>query len=175
MISDLIVIMCASLLSSAIAEGISWLLIYRTDSYKNLKSLIDKNTQKLEKLKERSTQSKSTSKKIEQLDEITKGLNRDMSMTKFKSLFAVSITMISFFGLLSSWFDGLVVARLPFEPISFIRNLSHRNLVGNDFYDCSMLFFYILCGIGLKSNLQKLFGNQPPKGSGSFFTPPDSK
>ena len=47
-------------------------------------------------------------------------------------------------------FDGRVVARLPFEPISFIRGLSHRNLVGDDYRQCSFIFLYILCTMSIR-------------------------
>ena len=40
-------------------------------------------------------------------------------------------------------FDGRVVDKLPFLPIGLLQNLSHRNLVGDDFYDCSFIFVYI--------------------------------
>jgi len=71
-------------------------------------------------------------------------------------------------------FDGKVVARLPFEPFSLVRGLSHRNLPGDDYYECSMMFFYVLCSMGLRSNLQKLLGVAPPKtaGGSSWFMPP---
>ena len=47
-------------------------------------------------------------------------------------------------------FDGRVVARLPFEPISFVRGLSHRNLAGEDFRECSFIFLYILCTMSIR-------------------------
>ncbi len=41
-------------------------------------------------------------------------------------------------------FDGRVVAKLPFVPISWLQGISHRNLMGDDYTDCSFLFLYIL-------------------------------
>lgn len=41
-------------------------------------------------------------------------------------------------------FDGRVVAKLPFTPISWVQGLSHRNLSGDDYTDCSFIFLYIL-------------------------------
>lgn len=60
-------------------------------------------------------------------------------------------------------FDGRPVAKLPFEPIPLLRGISHRNLPGNDYTDSSMIFFYVLCSMAIRPNLQKLFGTTPPK------------
>jgi hypothetical protein len=60
-------------------------------------------------------------------------------------------------------FEGRVVAKLPFEPISWIRGLSHRNLNGEDFTDCSFIFLYVLCTMSTRQNLQKLLGVEPSR------------
>jgi len=46
MLWDLLLIITASLLSTLLAEGISWVLIYRTASYQLLKASIDKTSKK---------------------------------------------------------------------------------------------------------------------------------
>jgi hypothetical protein len=55
-------------------------------------------------------------------------------------------------------FEGRVVAKLPFEPIPWIRGLSHRNLSGDDFTDCSFIFLYVLCTMSIRQ-----VGNWSPK------------
>lgn len=52
---------------------------------------------------------------------------------------------VSFFS-----FDGRVVAKLPFVPLSYIQGLSHRNLLGEDYTDCSFIFLYILCTMSIR-------------------------
>ena len=47
-------------------------------------------------------------------------------------------------------FDGRVVARLPFVPVSWIQGLSHRNLSGDDYTECSFIFLYILCTMSIR-------------------------
>jgi len=47
-------------------------------------------------------------------------------------------------------FDGRVVAKLPFVPISWLQNISHRNLPGEDYTDCSFIFLYILCTMSIR-------------------------
>lgn len=58
-----------------------------------------------------------------------------------------AFTAVSFF-LFS--FDGRVVAKLPFVPLSYIQGLSHRNLLGEDYTDCSFIFLYILCTMSIR-------------------------
>jgi len=168
MISDILFIVMASFASALFAEGISWLLIYRTDSYKQLKNQMDKLQQKVDKSKElpAATQAqKSKVKKVDRMEEALKDLNRDLSLTKMKSMFAVGISMIGLFGFLNSMFDAKVVAKLPFEPISIIQNLSHRGLAGEDYTDCAMVFIYVLSSMCIRPNLQKVLGTAPPKGA----------
>lgn len=69
--------------------------------------------------------------------------------------------------------DGQVVAKLPFEPISLVRSMSHRNLAGEDFYDCAYMFIYVLCNISLRPIVQKAFGNAPPAKRGPSLFPDD--
>ena len=68
--------------------------------------------------------------------------------------------MYNMFVCLKSWmlketftlfrFDGRVVAKLPFTPISWLQGISHRNLIGEDYTDCSFIFLYILCTMSIR-------------------------
>ncbi|CAF88296.1 unnamed protein product, partial [Tetraodon nigroviridis] len=60
-------------------------------------------------------------------------------------------------------FDGRVVAKLPFVPLSYIQGLSHRNLLGEDYTDCSFIFLYILCTMSIRQNIQKMLGLAPSR------------
>lgn len=72
-------------------------------------------------------------------------------------------------------FDGRVVARLPFLPISWIQGLSHRNLPGDDYSECSFIFLYILCTMSIRQNIQKMLGFAPSRAAskqgGGLFGP----
>ena len=179
MLEDTILIVFIALATALFSELLTYLLIYRTDQYKKLTSEVEKNTKKLEKKKEVMTDITKQSgqrKKIERVEERLKNHNRDLSMVKMKSMFAIGFTFTALMGMFNSIFDGRVVAKLPFTPISWLHGLSHRNLRGDDFTDCSFIFFYILCTTAIRQNVQKALGFAPSravsKAGGGFFNPP---
>ena len=96
------------------------------------------------------TLDKQQKKKIEREEERLKNNNRDLSLVKMKSMFAIGFAFTALLSMFNSIFDGRVVARLPFVPISWIQGLSHRNLPGNDYTECSFIFLYILCTMSIR-------------------------
>lgn len=93
---------------------------------------------------------KQQKKKIEREEERLKNNNRDLSFVKMKSMLAIGFAFTALLSMFNSIFDGRVVARLPFVPISWIQSLSHRNLSGDDYTECSFIFLYILCTMSIR-------------------------
>lgn len=93
---------------------------------------------------------KQQKKKIEREEERLKNNNRDLSLVKMKSMFAIGFAFTALLSMFNSIFDGRIVARLPFTPISWIQGLSHRNLPGDDYTECSFIFLYILCTMSIR-------------------------
>ncbi|KAK3539983.1 hypothetical protein QTP70_019629 [Hemibagrus guttatus] len=199
MFADTILIVFISVCTALLAEGITWVLVYRTDKYKRLKAEVEKQSKKLEKKKETITESagRQQKKKIERQEEKLKNNNRDLSMVRMKSMFAIGFCFTALMGMFNSIvvcksvdlrirftfqfffhlsFDGRVVAKLPFVPLSYIQGLSHRNLLGEDYTDCSFIFLYILCTMSIRQNIQKMLGLAPSraatKQAGGFLGPP---
>ncbi|GAY32705.1 calcium load-activated calcium channel [Citrus sinensis] len=180
--SDSLTVVGISFCTAIICESISWLLIYRTNSYKTLKSSIDKASKKLETMKienpAKISTKKSKTKKIDRVETSLKESSRDLSLFKFKSGAVVALVLFVVFGLLNSLFEGKVVAKLPFKPFGIVMKMSHRGLQGDDATDCSMAFLYFLCSISIRTNLQKFLGFSPPRGAaagGGLFPMPDPK
>ena len=172
--ADGLAVVSISLFTAVLCEIISWILIYRTSSYKTLKSSIDRTSKKLESMKNLKT---SKNKKIDRVESSLKESTRDLSLFKFKSGAVVAIVLFLVFGVLNSLFDGKSVAKLPFSPISIVYKMSHRGLPGNDPTDCSMAFLYLLCSISIRTNLQKFLGFSPPRSAAGagLFPLPDPK
>ncbi|KAI7684817.1 Calcium load-activated calcium channel, partial [Sarcoptes scabiei] len=174
---DAILIVLISIFTALLGEGLTWLLVYRTEKYKKLKNEVEKRCKKLERKKETfgETRDRQQKKKLEREEEKLKNHNRDLSMVKMKSMFAIGITFTS----LLSMFNNIVVAKLPFVPINWIQGLSHRNLPGNDLTDCSFIFLYILCTMSIRQNIQKVLGFAPSRSAnqqtGTLFGPMPNK
>ncbi|KIH67540.1 hypothetical protein ANCDUO_02126 [Ancylostoma duodenale] len=126
---------------------------------------MERKTKRLEKKKQEVGEAvdKNAKKRLERDEERLKATNRDMSMFKMKSMFAIGLAFTALLSTFNSIFDGRVVARLPFVPIGFLQGLSHRNLVGDDMRDCSFIFLYILCTMTIRQNLQKALGFAPSR------------
>ncbi|KAM7500290.1 hypothetical protein LguiA_024704 [Lonicera macranthoides] len=180
--SDSLTVVGISICTAIVCEAISYLLIYRTTSYKSLKSTIDKASKKLETMKTDSTApkisiKKSKTKKIDRVETSLKESSRDLSLFKFKSGAVVALVLFVVFGFLNNLFEGKAVAKLPFVPVRIVQKMSHRGLQGDDYTDCSMAFLYFLCSISIRTNLQKFLGFSPPRGAAGagLFPMPDAK
>ncbi|KAF7849917.1 hypothetical protein BT93_L0135 [Corymbia citriodora subsp. variegata] len=182
---DALTVVGISVCTALVCEAISWVLIYRTASYKTLRSSIDKASKKLESMKATTGSSSaaaaavkkpSKSKKMDRVESSLKESSRDLSLFKFKSGAVVALVLVVVFALLNSLFEGKPVAKLPFTPFGLVMKMSHRGLPGTDATDCSMAFLYFLCSISIRTNLQKFLGFSPPRGaSGGLFPMPDPK
>ncbi|KAK5977884.1 B5 domain-containing protein [Trichostrongylus colubriformis] len=161
MLSDCLLIIAIAFCTALAGEGLTYLLVYRSEQYKRLKTEMERKTKRLEKKKQEAGEvvDKNAKKRLERDEERLKATNRDMSMFKMKSMFAIGLAFTALLSTFNSIFDGRVVARLPFVPIGFLQGLSHRNLVGDDMRDCSFIFLYILCTMTIRQNLQKALGH----------------
>mmetsp|Transcript_19372 Transcript_19372/g.27064 ORF Transcript_19372/g.27064 Transcript_19372/m.27064 type:complete len:176 (-) Transcript_19372:43-570(-) len=167
-LADCIFIFCCALGSALFAEGMAWLLVYRTDSYIRTKEMTEKLAVKLESKKAiletaGISTKKQLEKKIAKYDEALKTAQKEMGAQKMKSTFFVGFIFIALFAVLNSSYDGIPVATLPFEPVSFLRGFTHRGLAGTNFYECSMAFFYFASSLSIRSNIQRYLGVVQPK------------
>mmetsp|Transcript_2492 Transcript_2492/g.4838 ORF Transcript_2492/g.4838 Transcript_2492/m.4838 type:complete len:191 (-) Transcript_2492:289-861(-) len=147
-------------LGAAASEFISWLLIYRKHEYQRLSASIEKASKRLEKEKEVPAKG-GKNKNLARIEKELAHENRDMAVLRMKSSLAAGLAHAIVFSYVYNKYDGQPVARLPFEPFSFIRQISHRNLPGNDYCECSVFFFYMLCSLCLRPNLQRALGFAP--------------
>ena len=94
-----------------------------------------------------------------------KQYNQDLSKSKMTGMFFVAVLMMVFMSMFSTAYEGVVVAKLPFVPISFIQGVTHRGIPGTDMTDCSMLFVYIVANMALRPTIQKVLGFAGPRQS----------
>ena len=160
-------IVLLSLGMALLSEGISWLLVYRTDDYKTLKDKIAKGDRKLERAKDRLEDklSKSREKKHDKVRENLKADKQAMHVTRLKATVVNAALMLLTYAIVTHLYDERVLARLPYEPISYVTRITNRGLEArpSDSREVSVTFIYILCSLCVRGNVQKFFGNGPPK------------
>jgi hypothetical protein len=72
-------------------------------------------------------------------------------------LFVSLISLVSI-RVIYTTFEGIVIARLPFEPFSMISGLTHYGLPGENKNECSMTFIFILCNLTFGNYAKKALG-----------------
>ena len=60
-------------------------------------------------------------------------------------------------------FYGLVVGKLPFEPVSFVASITHRGIEGDDLQQVSLLFIFMLCQWIFRAIVPKVIGTEGPR------------
>jgi hypothetical protein len=99
------------MITASLAEGLTWLLVYRTEKYQKLKAEVDRQSRKLEKRKEafgETVTSKNQKRRLNLEEEKLKSNNRDLSAVRMKSMMAIGFCFTALLGTLNSvlatWF-----------------------------------------------------------------------
>ena len=82
---------------------------------------------------------------------------------KFKGMFVVGLFMLTFVTTLNRSFSGSVVARLPFTPPGFLKNVTHYGIPGTDYTECSITFAFLLCNMSIATYLKKILSLEGPR------------
>ena len=82
---------------------------------------------------------------------------------KSKGMLWVTLVSLACIRIMFTTFKGTVIARLPFQPASFISGLSHYGLEGNDMQQCSMTFVFILMNLTVGNYCKKVLSLEGPR------------
>ena len=63
----------------------------------------------------------------------------------------------------NSYFFGIKIGNLPFEPWGMVKSMSHRGLTSENTTDFSLVFIYMLSNMAFRGLPGKLFGNDGPR------------
>lgn len=119
---DAVLILFISMFTALLGEGLTWLMVYRTEKYKKLKAEVEKQCKRckvilrlkdlflifelfaVEKRKELigETSDKQQKKKLEREEEKLKNHNRDLSLVKMKSMFAIGFAFTALLSMFNS-------------------------------------------------------------------------
>lgn len=170
--SKAIVVVLGAAASAAASEFLVWLLVYRREGYQRLRKSIDRTTKQMEVAKATPEKSekdaakaaKQKAKRVSRFEDDLRYLERDIAAYQSRAMAFVSLLLVAFYWALSSIFDGVPVAKLPFVPFNFLTGITHRGMEGTDMTECSVAFLYSLTAMALRANVQKVTGFAPPKG-----------
>jgi uncharacterized membrane protein (DUF106 family) len=133
-------------------ELIMYALVYRGEDYRDMKGQIDREQRKVEKEKAKHGPEKQISKIEGRLNQ----MNAELMRVKLKGFLLTAVVSLGTIKLMGSFYNETLVAVLPFEPFSFIKNLTHSGLTDPKPRDCGYLFIYILSSVIFRSVVQHL-------------------
>lgn len=102
-------------------------------------------------------------KRERELAALERGLTADRSVLMGMSFRVTALLGVANFALwwvLSSYFAGVVMARLPFAPVAFFSAMMHRGLPGSDLRECNFLGVFALTNMLLRPIVARAFGNK---------------
>ena len=155
--------MSVAVLTSSFSTFLSWLFVYRHDSYKSQTAQIEKKKKELEELKKKADDdNKQNAKRKKRLEEQIASYSKSISMMSLKTMWIGPLILFVVNRFMANYFNGVVVAKLPFTPIWPVQALAHSRLETEDMTDCSNQFIYTLSAILIRDIINRWFGFSNP-------------
>ncbi|EFJ51952.1 hypothetical protein VOLCADRAFT_109592 [Volvox carteri f. nagariensis] len=147
-----------------LVEVLTVLFVSNSSGFKRIVADIDRTSKELERLASAGAASTtSAQKKRERALEVQLTyMSRDFFYYRMKQYAIMSVSLATMFYVLRTWYMGKSVAKLPFAPMFPFSRLAHQWLEKPGANDCSFMFLYVICNIGIKPNIAKLMGTQLP-------------
>jgi len=60
-------------------------------------------------------------------------------------------------------FDNKIVGKLPFEPWTFVHNMSHKGVPGEDSQEYGLVFIYLMSTTAFRGMIGKITGSEGPR------------
>ncbi|KAJ2161677.1 Calcium load-activated calcium channel [Coemansia sp. RSA 552] len=166
--SDLVVVLLLSLLSSGVSEALSYVLVYRTDDFQRLKAKVIQSEIKLEQEKQATSsgKGKQRQRRIESIEAQLSAARSKAGSMQMRNMLVVGLVQVAAIYLVNARFSGRVVGVLPFEPVSMFRGLTHRGLAEDAPTNaCSATFIFVLGGLMFRALADRTLQLGLPKGS----------
>ena len=170
----------AVLAGCAAGEALNWLVVLRAPAFKAAKAEVERlkrkagaEARRLAKAEEEGKEKEGSGKEkgkgkggkgkaaLAALEEQIKEAELKLAPYTLTSTLISTMASFGMVFLLNPHMTGVVVARLPFEPPSFLRGITHRGLEGEDYRECSHAFIFTLSVLTFQTLVQKLAGVKP--------------
>ena len=155
----------ASLLAALLNALISWLLLFRSESFREQIANLEKKRKQLEELREKNDDEKdrTTAKRIKRLEDDIGVITKEVTGKNLRFNVVSGLFLFVMNRVFRSAFEGIIVARIPFEPFGFVTRITHAGIENEDMRDASFQFVYWLGSLLFRDVLNKLFGFEVPQ------------
>eukprot|EP00922_Rhytidocystis_sp_ex-Travisia-forbesii_P036468 GHVS01054125.1.p1 GENE.GHVS01054125.1~~GHVS01054125.1.p1 ORF type:complete len:197 (+),score=30.61 GHVS01054125.1:906-1496(+) len=164
-------VVCVAAVAAVTGELLSYLLFFSSQAFKDLHSDIIQLSRKLHRQQQLEGgaggggNSLATNRKTQTLEKEVQKKHREAASTRQKAHLLSGLLFMVLMPYLYTKYEGLVVARLPVEPIFPLRLMTHATISGTDFSECSFTFIFTTTMFLVKSSIQRLLGYAPPPGA----------
>lgn len=147
--------------ATLVTEIMLWAWAYRHNSFKNLKVQLERQGKRAK------TGSQLDGKKTKKADraesQLKEQVTKALASLRLKQAVVMGGSLFVLFRLLASRYDGMLMAKLPFEPPALLRKLSQRGLTDAKADDCAFAFLYAVLNVGIRPNVGKLLDLGPSR------------
>ncbi|GFR40935.1 hypothetical protein Agub_g1595 [Astrephomene gubernaculifera] len=159
-----VAIVSMSCMAILFVEVLTVLLVTSSSAFKRLVADIDRASKELDRLAATGAGATTPAQKKREraLETQLTYLARDFYAHRIKQYAIMGMVLAAMFYVLRTWYAGRSVAVLPFAPRFPFAMIAHKWLEQPAATDCSFLFLYMICNVGVKPNIAKLMGTQLP-------------
>eukprot|EP00127_Corallochytrium_limacisporum_P000821 Clim_evm107s25 gene=Clim_evmTU107s25 len=160
----LLTVLGASVGLAIVSQAFGYAFLYRDPAYKRLRKKMEDDSVKYneaKRLADTNPNNKQMAKRAKNLENQLRALAGEMSGLQVKSNFANAFTLMGGLYGMSYYFDGVVVGRLPFQPIELFTSITHRGIEGDDYLDCSYIFLYVMLSMSVRPLISKIVNEEP--------------
>ncbi|GLC44452.1 hypothetical protein PLESTB_000468200 [Pleodorina starrii] len=159
-----VAIVALSCLVILLVEVLTLLFVSNSSGFKRLVADIDRTSKELERVAPAGASAATAAQKKREraLEMQLTYMCRDFFYYRMKQWAIMTVSLATMFYVLRTWFLGKSVAELPFVPMFPFTRLCHQWLEKPGPTDCSFMFLYVICNVGIKPNVAKLMGTQLP-------------
>ena len=158
------VVLFVSLLSSAVSTLVSYVMLYRKPEFWSKKRTIEIVSLEIMSLEREDNIEKrqKNKKRLEELKTKIKLISQRDTWGSIKSGAISWIAVLVLFSAFRGYFAGVVIAKLPFVPISLLKSFCQRGIISSDPRDFSYAFVMIMFTF-LTRDLTKMLCPFPPR------------
>jgi hypothetical protein len=150
--------------ASALNVFLSWLLLFRSATVRVQLGSLEKRQKTLEDLKGKGDDEsdKSHAKKMKKVEEDISVITRDLNGKNIRYNIVSGVLLFLLNRVMRSGFEGVVVARLPFEPFALVKRAIHFGLETEDLGNGNFQVVYWLGTLFFRDIFNRFFGFQLP-------------